>query len=59
MKAVIKEYSNPYASVERMSDGTFDLFNDVTGEYEGTVQTWREAQAHLQETQDFYTSGGI
>jgi hypothetical protein len=56
MRKLIKEYRNRYASVEKMSDGTFDLYNDVTGEFIRTVRTWREAKGHLSEKQSYYNA---
>jgi len=56
MRKLIKQYRNRYASVEKMSDGTFDLYNDVTGEFIRTVKTWREAKGHLSDKQSYYNA---
>ncbi len=56
MRKLIKQYRNRYASVEKMSDGTFDLYNDVTGEFIRTVRTWREAKGHLSDKQSYYNA---
>ena len=37
-----------------MSDGTFDLYNNVTGLFVETVKTWDEAKGHLSDTYAHY-----
>ena len=56
MRKLIKEYRNRFASVEKMSDGTFDLYNDVTGEFVRTVKTWNEAKGHLSDKHVHYNA---
>jgi hypothetical protein len=56
MRKLIKEYRNRFSSVEKMSDGTFDLYNDVTGEFIRTVKTWAEAKAHLSDKHVHYNA---
>jgi hypothetical protein len=56
MRKLVKEYSNRYASAEKMSDGTFDLYNNVTGEFVRTVKTWRLAKGHLSEKKIYYSA---
>lgn len=53
---LIKQYRNRFASVEKMSDGTFDLYNDVTGEFVRTVKTWNEAKGHLSDKHVHYNA---
>ena len=52
----MKTYSNKYASAEKRADGSFDLFNDVTGLYRGNVKTWQEANAFLTEQKQHYSA---
>jgi|TARA_R100001460_G_scaffold42553_3_gene78708 hypothetical protein len=54
MRTLIKEYSNRFAAAEKMSDGTFDLYNNVTGLFVRTVKTWDEAKGHLSDTYCYY-----
>ena len=56
MRKLVKEYSNRYASVEKMSDGTFDLYNNVTGEFVRTVKTWGLAKGHLSDKNVHYSA---
>jgi len=39
-----------------MSDGTFDLFNDVTGLFVRTVKTWPEAKGWLSDNWAHYNA---
>lgn len=55
-RRTIKEYGNRWHSAERMSDGTFDLFNNVTGEFLRTVNTWDEAKSHISDGRAHYQS---
>lgn len=56
MRTCIKVYRNKFASIEKMSDGTFDLFNDVTGLFVRTVKTWSEAKGWLSDNSAHYNA---
>lgn len=49
-------YSNQYASIERNPDGTWAVFNDVTGLLEAENLSYPAAHARMIELAQYYRS---
>jgi hypothetical protein len=56
MSKNLKSYKNRYASIDEMENGSWSIYNDVTGLFIREVPTYTEAITAMREMANYYNS---